>query len=153
MLGLDDLDAVGESDTGDDLRQLICAFQSTPGFRGRVDELTACRRNIRAPNSIRPAPLRKDCSLDIVSSCSRRRCPDKHEGWHRPGSSEAADPAASRSCSRFQNAKCVSRRRRHMPRSGLKRSSRCVSPVFDPVRSAPGKLARNRRCKSPTGKV
>ena len=28
---LDDLDAVGESDTCDDLRQLICSFQPPPG--------------------------------------------------------------------------------------------------------------------------
>jgi hypothetical protein len=39
LLGRDDLDAVGKSDTGDDLRQLICSFESAPGFRGGADEL------------------------------------------------------------------------------------------------------------------
>src|SRR5262249_21783750 len=34
----------------------------------RNKNTTAYTRNIRAPNTIRPAPLRKDCSLDIVSS-------------------------------------------------------------------------------------
>jgi hypothetical protein len=34
LRGRDDLDAVGKSDTGDDLRQLICSFESAPGFRG-----------------------------------------------------------------------------------------------------------------------
>ena len=38
LLGRDDLDAVGKSDTGDDLRQLICSL-SAPGFRGGADEL------------------------------------------------------------------------------------------------------------------
>lgn len=34
LLGGDDLDAVGKSDTGDDLRQMICSFESAPNFRG-----------------------------------------------------------------------------------------------------------------------
>src|SRR5262252_3529239 len=34
----------------------------------RKKNTAAYTRNIRAPNTIRPAPLRKDCSLDIVSS-------------------------------------------------------------------------------------
>src|SRR5438067_6337986 len=36
--------------------------------KARKRNTTAYTRNIRAPNTMRPAPLRKDCSLDIVSS-------------------------------------------------------------------------------------
>lgn len=36
---LGDLDAVLESDTYDDLRQLICAFEPPPGSRCGDDEL------------------------------------------------------------------------------------------------------------------
>ena len=32
LLGRNDIDAVVESDTGDDLRQLICSFRSAPGL-------------------------------------------------------------------------------------------------------------------------
>src|SRR3981081_3371643 len=35
----DDLDAVFESDTCDDLRQLICAFQPAPGLRCGAEQL------------------------------------------------------------------------------------------------------------------
>jgi hypothetical protein len=37
--------------------------------------------------------------------------------------------------------------------SSCRRRSRSAAAVFDPKASAPGKLAKNRRCKSPTGKV
>src|SRR5215213_4301543 len=36
---VDDLDAVFKSDTCDDLRQLICAFQPPPGFRRGAEQL------------------------------------------------------------------------------------------------------------------
>src|SRR5206468_10956601 len=36
--------------------------------KARTKNTTAYTRNIRAPNTMRPAPFRKDCSLDIVSS-------------------------------------------------------------------------------------
>src|SRR5271157_5754488 len=42
----------------------------------RKRNTTAYARNIRAPNTIMPAPLRKDCSLDTVSSLLE----DEHEG-------------------------------------------------------------------------
>src|SRR5262249_45431021 len=40
----------------------------------RNKNITAYTRNIRAPNTIRPAPLRKYCSLDIVSSLLLAAC-------------------------------------------------------------------------------
>src|SRR6267143_1015881 len=39
-----------------------------PLANARKKNTTAYTKNIRAPNTIRAAPLRKDCSLDIVYS-------------------------------------------------------------------------------------
>src|SRR3989454_4974899 len=59
--------------------------------KARKKNTTAYTRNIRAPNTIRPAPLRKDCSLDIVSSLGlddtalerfqAKACPGLDPGW------------------------------------------------------------------------
>jgi hypothetical protein len=53
LLGRNDLDAVGESDTSDHLRQLICAFQSAAGSGRRVDHF----------EHHQPAGLRRQRSL------------------------------------------------------------------------------------------
>src|SRR5260221_668046 len=54
--------------------------------KARKKNTTAYTRNIRAPNTMRPAPLRKYCSLDIVSSLVsttlRWTTTDEYKGYH-----------------------------------------------------------------------
>ncbi|MCP1838606.1 hypothetical protein ACVIHI_000031 [Bradyrhizobium sp. USDA 4524] len=47
FVGRNDLDDMSESDTGDDLRRLICTFQSTPGT---LLEDPLCRQRAHGPN-------------------------------------------------------------------------------------------------------
>ena len=64
---------------------------------------------------------------------------------HRLGSSEAADPSASRSCSRLQGASAVSRRRRHgdsaeaadksSAGTGQTRASRTATAAYGPTQT------------------
>ncbi len=72
LLGRNDLDAVGESDTGDDLRQLICSFQSAPGFGRSIDELEHHQlRGLRRQRSFgpnRPVPHRREHAFDRIGN-------------------------------------------------------------------------------------
>jgi hypothetical protein len=69
LLGRDDLDAVGKSDTRDDLRQLICSFESAPGFRGGADELEHHQFcGLRQQGSFRPdRPVSHEHALERIS--------------------------------------------------------------------------------------
>jgi hypothetical protein len=70
LLGRNDLDAVGESDTSDDLRQLICAFQSTPGSGRRIDQFEHHQpgglRRQRSLGPHRSVPHRGEHALDRI---------------------------------------------------------------------------------------
>jgi hypothetical protein len=73
----DDLDAILESDSLDDFRQLIFALQSPPGFCGRYDELEhhqlGGRRRQGSLRPHRPMTDRSEHALDDVrrwSQCS-----------------------------------------------------------------------------------